>query len=117
MDLDAIEQRTNLTNKIRATIAKIDAKPWKRTDEERQQFEAEAIMRAHVGPALDTLTARVRELEEENTRLRVLVDDFTDPDPCHYDHHGYCQAHMWFATEPRCPHARARDIAKEDTTT
>ena len=65
MDLDAIEQRAELTNRIRATIAKIDAKPWRGTDEERQQFEAEAIMRAHVGPELDALVARVRELEEE----------------------------------------------------
>lgn len=65
MDLEAIEQRAELTNRIRATIAKIDAKPWRGTDEERQQFEAEAIMRAHVGPELDALVARVRELEEE----------------------------------------------------
>jgi hypothetical protein len=39
-----------------------------------------------------------------------LLDDLTDPDDCWYDHHGYCQAHFWLATDPRCPHARAKDI-------
>jgi hypothetical protein len=41
--------------------------------------------------------------------LRELINDLTDPDPCQYDHHGYCQAHCWFETDPRCPHARAQD--------
>lgn len=39
--------------------------------------------------------------------LLELVDELRDPDPCWYDHHGYCQAHGWFETEPTCPHARA----------
>ena len=42
--------------------------------------------------------------------LLALLRDFLDPDPCHFDHHGYCQAHGWFATEPACPHARARKV-------
>ncbi|MEU2789093.1 hypothetical protein [Streptomyces sp. NPDC007100] len=50
------------------------------------------------------------ELENEVARLRDLVADFTDPDPCHYDHHGYCQAHFWLQTEPACPHRRAREL-------
>lgn len=62
------------------------------------------------------LANRMRDLETENQQLRALVADLADPDPCHYDHHGYCQAHMWFDTHPVCPHARARPIAKEDTT-
>ena len=41
---------------------------------------------------------------------RGLVEDFLDPDPCSYDHHGYCQAHGWFETEPPCPHKRARAL-------
>jgi hypothetical protein len=49
-------------------------------------------------------------LAAENQRLRVLVDDLADPDPCWHDHHGYCQAHGWFATDPVCPHKRAREI-------
>lgn len=42
--------------------------------------------------------------------LLQLIRDLTDPDPCQYDHHGYCQAHGWTETEPRCPHARAKEL-------
>lgn len=42
--------------------------------------------------------------------VRELIDDLTDPDPCEFDHHGYCQAHGWMRTEPRCPHARAKEL-------
>lgn len=41
--------------------------------------------------------------------VRELIDDLTDPDPCWFDHHGYCQAHGWMQTEPACPHQRAKD--------
>jgi hypothetical protein len=45
----------------------------------------------------------------EIDQLRELVRDLADPDPCtHFDHHGYCQTHGWFAVEPPCPHGRAR---------
>lgn len=42
--------------------------------------------------------------------LVELVRDFLDPDPCSFDHHGYCQAHAaGFGGEPlSCPHGRAR---------
>lgn len=43
-------------------------------------------------------------------RLMKLIRDLADPDPCWFDHHGYCQAHGWMDTEPRCPHARAHDL-------
>lgn len=46
-------------------------------------------------------------------QIAELLDDLTDPDPCWFDHHGYCQAHGWMATEPRCPHARAKDVLAE----
>lgn len=48
------------------------------------------------------------ELEE----MRQLIEDFTDADSCHYDHHGYCQAHNWLRAEPKCPHARAKELLK-----
>lgn len=50
------------------------------------------------------------QLREQLAVLRDLVGDLADPDPCHYDHHGYCQAHGWFATEPVCPMARAVEL-------
>lgn len=28
---------------------------------------------------------------------------------CNYDHHGYCQEHVWLQTEPVCPHKRASE--------
>lgn len=34
--------------------------------------------------------------------LMALAVRFTDPDPCQYDHHGYCQAHSLH--ERPCPH-------------
>lgn len=39
-----------------------------------------------------------------------LLSDLADSDPCYFDHHGYCQAHNWFTTEPKCPHARAKEV-------
>lgn len=55
------------------------------------------------------------EARAETGRLRGLVRDFVDPDECWFDHHGYCQAHGWFATDPKCPHARAKELLpKED---
>jgi hypothetical protein len=58
-----------------------------------------------------------QEADEETTRLvtelRGFVADLADPDPCWYDHHGYCQAHGWSTTTPACPHARARQLTQE----
>ncbi|MEV5595998.1 hypothetical protein [Streptomyces sp. NPDC052496] len=45
--------------------------------------------------------------------LLELIDQLRGPDPCWYDHHGHCQAHGWFETEPRCPHARAGELFTE----
>lgn len=40
--------------------------------------------------------------------LRALIGEFIDPDPCSYDHHGYCQAH---GLDPApCPHQRAKEL-------
>lgn len=77
--------------------------------------EADAEFAAHARQDVPALVARVRELEEENQKLRALVGDLADDGTCWYDHHGYCQEHGWFATDPQCPHARARQITKEDT--
>ncbi len=43
-------------------------------------------------------------------QLLGLIEDFVDRDDCRFDHHGYCQAHAWFETDPACPHARAKSI-------
>ena len=41
---------------------------------------------------------------------RSLLADLIDPDPCTFDHHGYCQAHGWLTDESRCPHLRAKEL-------
>lgn len=56
--------------------------------------------------------ARAREdvpfLLDRVAELEALVRDFTDPDPCSFDHHGYCQAHGYLGGDPMsCPHGRA----------
>ncbi|MFI5808371.1 hypothetical protein [Streptomyces sp. NPDC051561] len=38
----------------------------------------------------------------------ALVRDLHQPEPCHLDHHGYCQEHGW--TDTDCPHARAAQL-------
>lgn len=50
--------------------------------------------------------------------IRELIRDLTDPDDCWFDHHGYCQAHMWL-NEGECPHTRAKRFLAlvEDETT
>lgn len=46
----------------------------------------------------------------------ILRDLYDEDEPCRFDHHGYCQEHLWFVAptedigNPRavCPHARAK---------
>lgn len=45
--------------------------------------------------------------DEELERLRELIRELHDPDPCRFDHHGNCQAHD--LGNP-CAHARAQEI-------
>ena len=47
-------------------------------------------------------------LEEQN----VIIKDLVDEDNCEFDHHGFCQAHGWFGTDPICPHGRAKSFLK-----
>lgn len=51
----------------------------------------------------------VAKIIAENDRLRSLIADLFDADPCQFDHHGNCQAHGWFG-EAKCPHARAKEV-------
>ncbi len=53
--------------------------------------------------------------DEDRAALLRLIGDLTDPDDCWFDHHGYCQAHGWTDTDPRCPHARAREVLAGET--
>jgi hypothetical protein len=58
-------------------------------------------------------TEHFEAVKAERDRLRALVADFTDPDPCQYDHHGLCQVHSLH--ERPCPHEVAkREMKGED---
>lgn len=75
--------------------------------------------RMTVSDHLDVLAviARIEALEAETAELRALIEDFVvDPGDCYFDHHGYCQAHNWFETDPACPHARAKALRAGSTT-
>ena len=45
----------------------------------------------------------------------ALIEDLTRNEPCRPDHHGYCHEHLWFETEPACPHARAKQLLADTT--
>lgn len=83
-----------------------------RTENERMRHELEVMY----GGAFDSPpTDGPADLRGRVAVLEALVGDFIDPDPCHFDHHGYCQAHGWFATDPGCPHGRAKALGLEET--
>lgn len=45
-------------------------------------------------------------------KLKQLLADMVDPDPCWFDHHGGCQAHGYLSLEPgdKCPHQEAKEL-------
>lgn len=66
--------------------------------------------------ALDALEAAQAELATAQARIREMDTGVVvpaaewaalnaigyDETPCRHDHHGYCQEHSWFSTDP-CP--------------
>ncbi|MFB8122057.1 hypothetical protein ACFVG1_12790 [Streptomyces bacillaris] len=83
---------------------------------EREQAHGEGE-HAFCGPKCSDGSRAVSggEGSERLALVEALVADFIDPDPCHFDHHGYCQTHGWFATDPGCPHGRAKALGLEET--
>ncbi|MGW4270809.1 hypothetical protein ACWEGQ_00225 [Streptomyces seoulensis] len=63
---------------------------------------------------IEAAEAAATETQADSTTLLELVKDFLDPDPCAFDHHGYCQAHGYLGGEPMsCPHGRARKLLSD----
>ena len=60
---------------------------------------------------------KVARLEEENKRMRDLLERLVDEDECWFDHHGGCQAHGFLSLKPgeMCPNAEAKQILGRDT--
>jgi len=48
------------------------------------------------------------ELVAEIEKLRAALADLVDPDDCHFDHNGDCQAHGFFGGP--CGHAVAKEL-------
>jgi hypothetical protein len=74
---------------------------------------AEMKRRADIADSTDYVCdeatlADLRRALAEIKRLRTLVFDLYEDSLCTFDHHGYCQEHGWFETEPACPHSRIR---------
>ena len=65
--------------------------------------------------AIDTILTALDQYEARVRELLGLVDALRDDDECWYDHHGYCQAHGWFETDPPCPDRRARELLATPT--
>lgn len=85
--------------------------------EELRAFTLVAFQDGPVPPTVAARTDRLLDVYEAEVRrpLLDLIADFVDPDPCYFDHHGYCQAHGWFDTDPKCPHARAKELLAKQT--
>lgn len=54
----------------------------------------------------------VPELVAEVKRLREVLDELVDPDPCRFDHDGDCQAHGFFGitADTPCAHEQAKRL-------
>lgn len=57
---------------------------------------------------IELASRRIALLEQDLAVFRDLASDMSDGADCRYDHHGYCQTHCWFETDPACPHKRYR---------
>jgi hypothetical protein len=62
----------------------------------------------------NAFAAEVERQAAEIAELRDIVDALADTGKCHYDHHGYCQEHLWFKSDVECPHARAQRLWDAD---
>jgi hypothetical protein len=125
--------RTRLTDQqideYEALINAASPSPWRRwrtgTPAEIVDPDDTSTGRIWTGPDADFIIASrsmAPQLVRQVKDLRGLVRDFLDPDPCSFDHHGYCQTHGYLGGESAsCPHGRARKMLaalenKEPTT-
>lgn len=78
-------------------------------DSQHRDLEDENLRLADKIEALEAENARLKQREAE---LVALLERLVDPDPCQYDHHGYCQAHS--LDEYPCPHEQAKEFLNKD---
>lgn len=71
---------------------------------------SDVFIDTHEGVTLVVMDGAIRGATALELTMRSIVRDLTDPDECTFDHHGNCQAHGWTQTDPKCPHARAKEL-------
>lgn len=54
------------------------------------------------------LANRLEDEEDWKEELISLLEELLDDSPCHYDHHGKCQAHSLH--EKPCPHEKGKQM-------
>ncbi len=73
-------------------------------------WKDDAAFIARAREDIPDLLDALEQSQAEAARLRALVGELLDPDPCEYDHHGYCQTHG--LSEQPCPHERGKALLK-----
>ena len=76
------------------------ASPIGNTDSQRERLRRIADAVSDPGSPSGAVTF------DDTAFLLRLIEEFTDPDPCSYDHNGSCQAHSLH--EKPCPHEIAQ---------
>ncbi|MUN41485.1 hypothetical protein [Actinomadura litoris] len=76
------------------------------------ELERYAFVLQRVG-SLTPHQARL-QAEADRDRAHNLIRDLLDPDACHLDHHGGCQAHGYtLAPGERCPQSEAKELVAD----
>lgn len=61
--------------------------------------------------ALMEMIDRLEDADAKLKAMRGVLIELVDPDPCHYDHSGDCQAHGFpVDAETMCPHEEAKEM-------
>ncbi len=64
--------------------------------------------------AVRILTPEIRTWLEWARRVAAIIPDLLDEEPCHFDHHGGCQAHGYLDLKgERCPMAQGKGLSTE----
>lgn len=87
-----------ITRSLRRAGKALEAKSREITERGEALAQYQRATGEHQCVALDA--------KQRAERAEAILRDLVDPDPCYFDHNGYCQAHGY---SPPCAHARARD--------
>lgn len=106
----AIEARDLVTKLGEAEQQRDEQRERADNAEDRLRKATDAYSHLHAqATATDVTRTRWRLRAEQ---AEVLLRDLVDPDDCHFDHNGGCQAHGYLSLQPgeQCPHAEAKAL-------